>query len=98
MKCPLELAQPLLEITRNGVLRARAAAWQGDCRRAAIEADHIHNLPGLIAEFSEDRLRYYWDAERLDYLDKSKSVSVAEFERAWGELLKFIESKSKMIA
>jgi hypothetical protein len=98
MTCPPELIRPLSEIIRNGTLRARAAAWSGDCQRAAIESDHIHNLPGLIADFSEDRLRYYWEAERQDYLDKSKSLSVGEFERAWADVQQFVESHSGMVA
>ncbi len=98
MNCPPELIRPLSDIIRHGILSARAAAWSGDSQRAAVEADHIHNLPGLIADFSEDRLKYYWEAERQDYLDKSKSISVGQFERAWASIQRFIESQSGMVA
>jgi hypothetical protein len=39
------------------------AGWDGDAGRAAVEADHLHNLPGLLSDFSPVRLRYYLEAE-----------------------------------
>jgi hypothetical protein len=32
------------------------------------EADHLHNLPQLLADYHPDRLRYYWDIERPSFI------------------------------
>jgi hypothetical protein len=63
MKCPEEVAESILEILRIGLLRARAAGWARDAERCALEADHLHNLPGLLADYTPERLRYYLEAE-----------------------------------
>jgi hypothetical protein len=39
-----------------------------NCPPAAVEADHIHNLPTLIENYSPELLRYYWDAERVSFM------------------------------
>ena len=56
MQCPSEIAELVLEILKIGVLRIRAAAWSGDSARCAIEADHIHNLPDLLRDYSAQAL------------------------------------------
>ena len=64
MNCPPEIADMLLEILRTGLLRIRPHAWPGEAELCAIEADHIHNLPDLLADYLRDKLVYYWDVER----------------------------------
>ena len=63
MTCPPDIAAVLLQILRAGVLNARAAGWAGDARRSAAEADHVHNLPDVLADYSPDRLAHYRDVE-----------------------------------
>ena len=86
MDCPPHIARVVLQILRWGALRARAAGWSGDARRAAVEADHIHNLPGLLLDYLPGRLRYYLDAERPGYLKAIGGSPDGEFARLWAEL------------
>ena len=92
MLCPREIADVLLKILYMGILSARAAGWSGDAARAAREADHIHNLPGLLADYSPDRLAYYWDAERPAYLDAGGTA--ARFQELWDQLWRHVEAIS----
>lgn len=88
MTCPPAIADLLLAILAEGVLRCRSAGWAGDAARCAIEADHIHNLPSLIEEFSPEALHYYWEVERPAYLQQTTvaGISPATFEPFWQQL------------
>jgi hypothetical protein len=52
--------QPAIEaiagILARSIVRIRASGWENDARWCAIEADHVHNLPDLIVDWSLDRL------------------------------------------
>jgi hypothetical protein len=89
MSCPAEIAAILLEILRTAVLRIRAAGWSEDPARCADEADHIHNLPDLLRNYSPERLRYYWEVERAGFLSQSPGADVAPFEPLWGQLARY---------
>jgi hypothetical protein len=52
------------------LLRVRSAAGAGDAPLCFIEADHVHNLPALLENFSEQLLRFYLDVERPSYRDQ----------------------------
>ncbi len=54
MNCPPEVAEILLEILQNGLLRIRMLGWSDAGHRCAIEADHLHNLPHLLTHFSRN--------------------------------------------
>ena len=86
MNCPSEIAEIVLEILRVGLLRVRAVGWCGDGRRCAVEADHLHNLPTLLARFSADLLRFYWEVERPAFLSQSESDACQAFEPLWTHL------------
>jgi hypothetical protein len=86
MNRPLEIAAVLLQILGQGILRARAAAWSGDSRRCAIEADHIHNLPDLLRNYSTERLQYYWEMERPSFLAAAGSGANFDFEPLWQKI------------
>jgi hypothetical protein len=86
MNCSPELSQLLLEILTTGLLRIRALGWSGDAERCAIESDHIHNVPELLAHFSPERLVYYWDVERSSYIKQIPSSQLAVWEPLWREL------------
>ena len=70
MPCPPEIAEVLARMIAEGLLRIRAAGWSGRPDLCAIEADHLHNLPGLIADYSPDQLAYYWTVERPGYSER----------------------------
>jgi hypothetical protein len=86
MTCPPDVAEVLLAILGQGVLQARTFGWSGDTVRAAVEADHVHNLPGLIANFTPEQLDYYWTTERPGYLRHSGPAQVAPFQPLWERL------------
>jgi hypothetical protein len=86
MNCPPEVARLLLEILYLATLRIRAAGWSERADRCAVEADHVHNLPGLIADFHADRLRYYWEVEKPSFEQQSSGEDVAAFASLWADL------------
>ena len=86
MECPPRIARILLEIIRLGILNARAASWAGDVKRCEAETDHIHNLPALLLEYRPELLRYYLDAERAGYQQRSARVVSGDLARLWEEL------------
>ena len=59
MHCPAEIAEVILPILQYGLIRVRAFAWQGQAELCAVEADHIHNLPDLLADYTPQKLYYY---------------------------------------
>jgi hypothetical protein len=91
MNCPPAIAEVLLDILGQGVLQARAFGWSGDADRAAAEADHVHNLPGLIARYSPQRLSYYWEIERPGYLARALPEQVQAFQPFWDRLRSHVE-------
>jgi hypothetical protein len=95
MTCPAELATILLDLIQLAALRIRAAGWNGDALACANEADHIHNLPALLRDYSIDRLQYYWNAERPSYL--AHGGSSPAFEPIWAELNRWIEQEAASI-
>src|SRR6266542_306476 len=94
MNCPPEIADIITRLIEAGILRIRAAAWAGDSARCAAEADHIHNLPGLLTNFSSETLRYYWDVERPAFLAQSGEVSLVTFHHLWQELAGWVTGRS----
>ena len=86
MACPPETAEIILKILETGLLRIRSLAWSGQADRCAVEADHIHNLPDLLSDFSRERLSYYWDVERPSYLGQTPEADFASWEGLWEEL------------
>jgi len=81
MNCPPAIAEVLLQILHEGLLRIRSAGWQSDAAACARDADHLHNLPSLLANYSPDRLRYYWEVERS---------GVEPFAALWARLEKLL--------
>ena len=94
MNCPPTIARVVLEIIRQATLRARAAGWAGDARRAALEADHVHNLPELLMNYSPDLLRYYWNVQRAGYLSQAQRTGLwtQDFDSLWEQLRTVLEN------
>ena len=89
-ECPPQIAKLVGEIIRDGVLRIRAEGWSGHADRCAIEADHIHNLPALLADYRPELLEYYWNVERPAYIDQSSGENIDDFKRIWKRLADFV--------
>jgi hypothetical protein len=92
MTCPSEIAQVLSDILQTGLLSIRNCGWSG--HRSAIEADHLHNLPALLANYSPDLLRYYWNAERTAYLAQIGPESASIFDPHWKRLEPLVQSET----
>lgn len=80
------------------MLRIRASGWAGDSARCAIEADHLHNLPSLLRDYSPARLNYYWEAERSRYMAQSTEADCALFKPLWDELRVCVENDQAEMA
>jgi hypothetical protein len=86
MNCPPEVAGILLEIIQTGLLRIRQLGWAHAPERCAVEADHLHNLPELLRNYSPALLTYYWEAERTAFVSQSAPADLTEFEPLWERL------------
>src|SRR5262249_1900836 len=91
MSCPPEIAAILLEIVKTGLLRIRQLGWNHDPDRCAIEAEHVHNLPDLVKVYSPDLLQFYWETERISFIDQSTPAERANFEPLWDQLRPHVE-------
>jgi hypothetical protein len=87
MQCPPDIADILLRIIRAGIIQIRLAGWERNPDRCSLEADHIHNLPDLVCNYSADRLKYYWDVERPCFIQGGGSEASLRFARLWDELV-----------
>jgi hypothetical protein len=86
MNCPPAVARVLLDILQQGILMTRSFGWSGDANRCAVEADHIHNLPSLLAGYSPQLLRYYWDVERRSFMSHFAADELAHWTTLWQRL------------
>jgi hypothetical protein len=87
------------DILRMGLLRIRALDWNQNPGRCAVEADHLHNLPGLLSSFKPELLDYYWNIERISFIQQSSRDDVAGFEPLWQSLAEHIHSgKDEVVA
>ncbi len=91
MHCPNEIADILLCILQTGVMRIRTLAWQGRAGLCAIESDHIHNIPNLIMNYSPEKLFYYWDIERPEYIRQVTTEHLDGWDPMWRRLGQEIE-------
>jgi hypothetical protein len=94
MHCPPEIAEILCEILRTGLLRIRASR---DAHRCAVEADHLHNLPDLLANYKPELLDYYWRVERVSFATRSSPEDVQAFEPLWKALAKHVLPPSRQV-
>lgn len=81
MSCPPRIAAVLLEIMQRSILRIRSSASHDGC---FAEADHIHNLPSLIADYREELLAHYLNCFTRDEL--------LGYEPLWQELRTLLHS------
>jgi hypothetical protein len=89
MNCPTPIAAILLEILSRGILRIRACS--GDANRCLVEADHIHNLPNLLRDYSPQLLAFYWEVERASFVSQTPDSLLEGFESLWSELRPHVE-------
>jgi hypothetical protein len=95
MSCPPEIARILLQILTHAALHIRVLGGNGEAHRCAIVADHIHNLPDLIANYSPELLRFYWTVEKPII---EREFPTHAFKSLWDELSPFVENDSPVDA
>jgi hypothetical protein len=78
----------------TGLLRIRALGWAGEAERCAIESDHIHNLPDLLAHYSLEKLGYYWNVERSSYITQTPGSELAVWEPLWRQLHEHVDASA----
>ncbi len=98
MNRPPGIARILLEMLTWGLLRIRALGWSGQADRCIVEADHLHNLPNLLARYDPEQLLDYWDVERVCYMDATTPEFAAALQPLWQQLEPHIESIRSTIA
>ncbi len=80
----------LLDILAVGLLRIRSAGEAGRANVCAIEADHLHNIPKVVASMNANLLAFYWDTERPAFL-KAALQDVRDFVPLWDRLKRVLE-------
>ena len=95
MTCPPDVARVVLQILQIAVLRIRAGGWGGDGSRCALEADHVHNLPALLIDYSDELLRSYWEVERPSFMKRCRPADLESYEPLWAELAELVSAHSR---
>ena len=75
-----ECAGLLLRILSMGLLRICSYATDGRVKECELEADHLHNLPTIIASGRLDQLEHYFNAERPAFLLRAEHAAMFEAE------------------
>jgi hypothetical protein len=82
--------EAVAEILYRGLLFIRGTPGS-DVERCSLEADHLHNLPGLLLEESIPLLNYYFKLERPDYLARVSGPIPPGYEAQWKIIGDFLE-------
>jgi hypothetical protein len=97
MSCPPEIAAILLELLRDGLLACRAAGGSGDCAACAEIADHLHNVPGMLARYTPEELLHYWDVMRPGFAARCGAAERAAWEQHWARLRPHAEAAAELL-
>ena len=65
-----EVKTAIANILKASLLRIRLEGAMGNHKICEIEADHVHNLPDLLLNFSDHLLAFYYNVERKAYLNQ----------------------------
>jgi hypothetical protein len=90
----LNAQECISEILRMSLLRIRLLGESGDAQACSLEADHVHNLPSLLTNFSWEALDYYYTTEVECYKSISK-VSIEEFKLCWETIHRLLSTHKK---
>ena len=93
MQCPPEILKTLTDILYTGLLRIRALGWSQNAARCAVEADHLHNVPALLADYKPELLDFYWRVQRVEFIRESSYEEVARYEPLWNALAEHVVSR-----
>lgn len=81
--CPTQLQSALLDIIYQTLLEIRANSR--DSAYCFALAEHAHNIPSLIEEFSAEKFFYYWECEQRCFVADFQKLrpSVTLFQSEW---------------
>ncbi len=71
--------QAYLDLLARGLVLLRDSAHAGRIDLCRIEADHLHNVPSLLAERNEGRHEYYIRGERGLYLARLQEIGAEDY-------------------
>ena len=91
--------QIYLRLLHLGLLAIREATADANLEWAGAEAEFLHNIPSLIGETKVERHKYFWNVERVMYLEwisahggeKQKFRLDTRYQTVLKELLSLIE-------
>jgi len=63
-----EIRSAITNILHTGLVSIRCQGARGWSQYCKIEADHLHNLPQILFNFSEPLVDYYYRIERPIYM------------------------------
>lgn len=81
-----EVKTAIAHILSESLLRIRLQGALGDHKSCEIEADHVHNLPNLLMNFSDKLLGFYYNVERKQYLAQSGGKYPQSYDVDWETL------------
>jgi hypothetical protein len=73
----------IAHILSESLLRIRLQGSLGSHKICEIEADHVHNLPNLLLNFSDELLAFYYNVERKQYLAQSGGKHPQSYDADW---------------
>jgi hypothetical protein len=83
-ECSEPLRRAFLDLLTLTLLHIRNEP--GDAMLSLALADHMHNVPALLAGFKSEMLRYYWEVERPCFLRSLEAIGQslpAQFVESW---------------
>jgi hypothetical protein len=76
----------IAHILSESLLRIRLQGALGNHKNCEIEADHVHNLPNLLLNFSDELLAFYYNVERKQYLAQTVEKYPQSYDADWKTL------------
>jgi len=98
MSCPPAIAAIILDILGDGLISIRSAGGSGDSAECASMADHLHNLPQLLRDYSPELLEFYWDVERPSFAAQCSRELLEAWEDRWDRLRPHVEVARTLVA
>lgn len=93
MKCPDDINRHLLKILKIDILNIRYLIAKEKYGFCGIEANHIHNIPALLEDYSPELLSFYLDVEVQEYMREMKGNVSSEFKVSLNSLQKLRDKK-----
>lgn len=71
-----KLQKLYIRILHTGLMVFRTALEMGHNEWAEVELNFLHNIPSLLNETNINRHRYFWEQERLFYLERINELEL----------------------